>query len=82
MIELGGHLPKFNEKLNVLSKGLFEMLEKWAKSENHATNIAQKITSNIHKVVLMKECMTEMNDPMTKLEQERNIPSSYTPSFT
>ena len=30
----------------------------------------------------MNECMTERNDRMTKLEQERNIPTSYTPSFT
>ena len=43
MIEFCGYLAKLNENLFVIFKGLFEMLEKWAKSEIDTTNIAQKL---------------------------------------
>ena len=61
--------------------GLFNLLEKCVKSDSHTTSIPQDIAEMRQKTMLMGECMTEMNDRMAGIEQERTIPASEAPSF-
>ena len=81
MIEFRSDLEKLNENFSVFSKSVFELLEHCAKTENHTTSTAHKITDLRQELFSMDERKTEINDRMTKLEQRRNTPTSQEPSL-
>ena len=81
MVVLGSDLAKLKENFNVLSKIVFKLLEKCAKTENDTTSIAQKITELCQKIISIDERMTEIIERMTKLQQGRNTPTSQEPSL-
>ena len=76
MIEFGSDLAKLNEKLEVFSESVFELLEKCVKTECHTTTRAHEITEVHQKIMSIDERMMEMNDRMNKLEQGCNNPIS------
>ena len=85
MFEFGSDLANLNEKIKVVSQDMFELLWNCAKSEISTISIAREFTDMRQNIMLMDERVTEMNDRMTELEQERNKlfshPTSFTPSY-
>ena len=80
MIEFCSDIAKLNEKLFVFSKVMFELFENCVVSESITTSIPRRNAEMSQKIVLMDERMTETNDRMIKIEQERNDPTP-TPLF-
>ena len=81
VIDFGIVLAKLNENFNVFSGSVFELLETCAKTENLTTIIAHENSELRQKIISVDERMTEINDRMTKLDQERNTTTSKVPSL-
>ena len=81
MTDFGSELAKLNEKLNVFSKSIFELLKIGAITRKHTTSIAHEFTEMRQKLISMDERITGMNDRKTKLEQGLNIPTYQAPSL-